>query len=167
MSTSLSVAQILANLEKKLSFHRDQETLHTQQEAFHREQRAVHSAEIEKVAQHLEAFKAVALPAAELAMPPAPPPLPEEPDLGGKPLISRLVTRVVASQPDGETFGASHIAAGVNRRYASKLRRPVNPRTVSVTLRRMRDTGQIHEVQEGRAHHEALYAKGPRPAGGR
>jgi hypothetical protein len=167
MSTSLSVAQVLENLEKKLVFHRDQETLHTQQEAFHREQRAVHSAEIEKVAQHLEAFKAVALPAAELATPPAPPPLPEEPDLGAKPLISRLVTRVVASWPADQIFGSSHIAYEVNRRYPTKLRRPVNPRTVSVTLRRMRDTGQIHDIQEGRAHHEAIYAKGPRPAGGR
>jgi regulator of protease activity HflC (stomatin/prohibitin superfamily) len=167
MSTSLSVAQVLANLEKKLAFHRDQEALHIQQEAFHREQRAVHSAEIEKVAQHLEAFKAVALPAAELAMPPTPPPLPEEPDLGVKPLISRLVTRVVASRPVNETFGSTQVAAEVNQRYAAQLRRPVNPRTVSVTLRRMRDTGQIHDVQEGRAHHEAIYAKGPRPAGGR
>lgn len=167
MSTSLSVAQILENLEKKLAFHRDQETLHTQQEAFHREQRVVHGAEIEKVAQHLEAFKAVALPAAELATPLAPPPLPEELDLGVKPLISRLVTRVVASRPAGETFGSSHVAAAVNQRYASKLRRPVSPRTVSVTLRRLRDTSQIHEVQEGKAHHEAIYAKGPRPTGGR
>ena len=167
MSTNLSVAQILANLEKKLAFHRDQETLHAEQEAFHREQRAVHGAEIEKVAQHLEAFKAVALPAAELATPPAPPPLPEEPDLGAKPLISRLVTRVVSSRPVDEAFGASHIAAEVNRRYPTKLRRPVNPRTVSVTLRRLRDTGQIHEIREGKAHHEAIYTKGSQPAGGR
>jgi hypothetical protein len=167
MSTSLSVAQVLANLEKKLAFHRDQETLHAKQEAFHREQRAVHGAEIEKVAQHLEAFKAVAIPAAELATPPAPPPPPEEPDLGANPLISRLVSRVVASRPPDETFGASHIAAEVNRRYPTKLRRPVDPRTVSSALRRLRDTGHLHLVREGRAHHEALYAKGPRPAGGR
>jgi hypothetical protein len=167
MSTNLTVAQILANLEKKLAFHRDQETLHTQQEAFHREQRGVHGAEIEKVARHLEAFKAVALPAAELATPPAPPPPAEEPDLGAKPLITRLVSRVVASKPAEETFGSSHIAAEVNRRYPTKLRRPVDPRTVSVTLRRLRDIGEIHEVREGRAHHEAIYAKGPRPAGGR
>ena len=145
MSMNLSVAQILTNLETKLAFHRDQETLHTQQEAFHREQRAVHNAEIEKVAQHLEAFKA---------------------DLGAKPLISRLVTRVVASRPVDEAFGASHIAAEVNRRYSAKLRRPVQPRTVSMTLRRLRDTGQLHEVQEGKAYHEALYAKEPNPGAG-
>ncbi len=166
MSMNLSVAQILTNLETKLAFHRDQETLHTQQEAFHREQRAVHNTEIEKVAQHLEAFKAAAVPAAELAAPPPPPPLPEEPDLGAKPLISRLVTRVVASRPVDEAFGASHIAAEVNRRYSAKLRRPVQPRTVSMTLRRLRDTGQLHEVQEGKAYHEALYAKEPNPGAG-
>jgi len=167
MSTSLSVAQVLANLEKKLAFHRDQETLHTQQEAFHRDQRAVHGAEIEKVAQLLEAFKAVALPAAELATPAMPPPPPEEPDLGAKPLISRLVSRVVASRSADDTFGASHIAAEVNSRYSSKLRRPVDSRTVSAALRRLKTGGHVHSIREGKAHHEALYATGPRPAGGR
>ncbi|HYX24714.1 MAG TPA: hypothetical protein VFC23_11220 [Thermoanaerobaculia bacterium] len=46
------------------------------------------------------------------------------------------------------------------------MRRPLDGRTVSVTLRRLRDAGQLHQVQEGRAHHEALYAKGPRPGAG-
>jgi hypothetical protein len=159
MSTKLSVAEILANLEKKLAFHREQEAFHIQQEEHHREQRAVHTAEIENVAQHLEAFKAVALPAAELATPPpAPPPL-EETDLGPRPLLSKLITRVAISWPSGEPMTPSSVAAEVNRRYPTKLKRRVDARLASVTLRRLRDTGQLHLVREGKAHHEAVYSR--------
>jgi hypothetical protein len=159
MSTKLSVAEILANLEKKLAFHREQEALHTQQEAHHRQQRAVHTAEIENVAQHLEAFKTVALSAAELATPPPASPLPEETDLGPRPLISKLITRVVASWPAGETLTASSVAAEVNRRYPGKLKRRVDARLASVTLRRLRDDGRLRLAREGKAHHEAIYTK--------
>jgi hypothetical protein len=159
MSTKLSVAEILANLEKKLAFHREQEIFHTQQETLHREQRAVHAAEIENVSQHLEAFKTVALPAAELAAPQPASPLPEETDLGPRPLISKLITRVVASWPAGETLTSSSIAAEVNRRYPAKLKHLIDARLASVTLRRLRDDGRLRLVREGKAHHEAVYTK--------
>ncbi len=161
MSSKLSVEEVVANLEKKLAFHREQETFHTEQEAHHREQRAVHAAEIENVAQHLEAFKKVALPAAEIAAPPpAPPPPPEEETgLGPRPLISKLVARVVASWPAGETMTPKSVAAEVNRRYPTKLKRRVDARLSSVTLRRLRDAGDLRLVREGKAHHEAVYTK--------
>jgi hypothetical protein len=159
MSSKLSVAEVLANLEKKLAFHREQEIFHTQQEAHHREQRAVHAAEIENVARHLEAFKTVALPAAELATPPPAPSPPEETDLGPRPLISKLVTRVVASWPAGETMTPTSVAAEVNRRYPAKLKHLIDARLASVTLRRLRDAGRLRLVREGKAHHEAVYTK--------
>lgn len=159
MSSKLSVEDVLANLEKKLAFHREQEIFHTQQEAHHREQSALHAAEIEKVAQHLEAFKTVALPAAELATPPPAPRLPEETDLGPRPLISKLITRVVASSPAGETLTPSSVAAEVNRRYPAKLKYLIDARLASVTLRRLRDDGRLRLVREGKAHHEAVYTK--------
>lgn len=162
--SSMSVAEILANLEKKLAFHRQQAAFHKEQEAMHRGQHEAHEAEAAKVATHLESFRAVAGAAAELAVPPPAPPLPEEPDLGPRPLTSHLVARVVKSQPEGEPFGARKIAAEVNRRYAAKLRRPVDGRLASVTLRRLHDDGQIHLVREGKPFHEALYARGPRRA---
>jgi hypothetical protein len=159
MGSNLSVADILANLEKKLGYHREQETFHMQQEAHHREQRAAHAAEIENISQHLEAFRTVALPAAELATPPPAPPLPEETDLGPRPLISKLITRVVASSPAGETLTPSSIAAEVNRRYPAKLKHLIDARLASVTLRRLRDDGRLRLVREGKAHHEAVYTK--------
>src|SRR5436305_13582735 len=67
MSSQLSVAQVLANLEAQMAFHQEREAHHTQQEALHREQRAVHAAEHEKVARAYEAFKASAGGAAEIA----------------------------------------------------------------------------------------------------
>ena len=58
MSSELSVAQILANLEKQVAFYKEKEAYHAEQEAFHREQRAVNAAELEAVSKHYEAFKA-------------------------------------------------------------------------------------------------------------
>ncbi len=161
MGTELSVAEVLANLEKRLAFHRDQETLHRQQETFHREQAELHAGESEVIAKHLEAFRTVALPAAEIAAPPsAPAPPPEEPDLGGrKLLISRAITRVALSWPVGETFTGTQVAAEVNRRFSAKLGRPIDARLAAANLRRLNLAGKIQLARKGRAHHEALYSR--------
>jgi hypothetical protein len=164
MSTSLSVAEILATLEKQIEHHRERAAFHAQQEVHHREQSALHLAEMEKISQHFEAFKATALPAADLARQVgAPSPAREEADdlldfVGKKLKVSRLVMRAVERLQE-PTFGAAQVAAEVNRRYGDKLRRPVDNREVSTTLRRLRDSGRLRVVRQGKAVHGALYAK--------
>ncbi|MFY9823384.1 MAG: hypothetical protein WAM82_18525 [Thermoanaerobaculia bacterium] len=49
MSSELSVARVLANLEARIAVHREQQAFHAQQEAHHREQRTLHEAELEKL----------------------------------------------------------------------------------------------------------------------
>jgi hypothetical protein len=78
--------------------------------------------------------------------------------------VSRETSR--AAPPDGATFGASHVATETNRRYRDKLRRPIDARAVSVTLRRLQAAGRLHLVRQGKSNHEALYTKPPRPAAG-
>src|SRR5947208_4266269 len=67
MSTAFSVAEILAKLEARIAHHEQQVAFHKEREAHHREQSSAHAAELEKVRRHFEAFKATALPAADLA----------------------------------------------------------------------------------------------------
>ncbi|HEX9945833.1 MAG TPA: hypothetical protein VGG03_27820 [Thermoanaerobaculia bacterium] len=172
MSTSLSIAEVLAKLEARIAFHQEQAAFHAQQEVHHREQNAFHLAELEKVRQHFEAFQATALPAADLAGEATAPPPPAEPAeveddrefIGKRIVVSRLVARAVDRLED-ETFGAARVAAEVNRRYRDKLRKPVDSRTVSITLRRLRDAGRLRLVREGKAAHEGLYAKPDRKQG--
>jgi len=88
----------------------------------------------------------------------------EEPEdlrgfIGKRIMTSKLVARVIHSLPD-ETFGANRVAEETNRRYRTTLKRPVDARTASTVLRRLRDAGEIHQVQSGGAAHEALYAEG-------
>src|SRR5689334_12383575 len=45
MSLNLSVAQLLANLERRIAFHRDKTALHARQVEHHQEQHALHQAE--------------------------------------------------------------------------------------------------------------------------
>lgn len=172
MSSKLSVAQILANLEARYAFHREQEALHARQEAHHREQRTAHAAEMERVRGRLESFKAASESLEELAEEPIPAiaaiarypgQTPKEaPDLGsGRPTPTRMIRAVVEGHRPGDRFGANGVAAEVNRRYPDKLDAPVDGRTVSVVLRRMRDERRIHLVRPGKAHHEALYSLGP------
>ena len=162
MSSQLSVAQVLANLEEQMRFHREREAQHAEQEALHRDQRAVHAAEYETVARHYEAFKASAAGAAEIAARsgvPAPPPAEPLPPL--RPVLpSRLVARAVYEMPAGETFVPSRIAVEVNRRYSRELRKPIDSRLASTALRRLRDQGEIRLVTKGTAHREAVYARG-------
>ena len=166
MSSKLSVSQVVSNLEARLAFHRQQEAFHAQQEAHHREQRAVHAAETEKVQARLETFRSAAESLEDLAEAPIPgqKPKAQEPDFGpGQPKATKVIRAVVESHGEGERFGANGIAAEVNQRHRDKLDAPVDGRTVSVVLRRMRSERKIHLVRPGKAHYEALYSRGPRP----
>jgi len=58
------------------------------------------------------------------------------------------------------------VTAEVNRRFADRLRRPIDTRMASDVLRRMNNARQIHLVRVGKAFSEALYAKGARAEGG-
>jgi hypothetical protein len=166
MGTDLTVGEILASLEARISFHREQEALHARQEAHHRERREAHAAELETLTRHFEAFKATAGVAAELARQPADPSeaakAEADPDPGRQPRASRLVARIVEEKREGESFGARAITREVNQRFGDRLKRPLDVRVASVILRRLRDARRIHLVQEGKAFHEALYAKGRR-----
>jgi hypothetical protein len=109
---------------------------------------------------------ATALPAVDLAgeAQEPPPPVKEEAEddrefIGKRILASRLVARVVDRMADGATFGAAQVAKETNRRYRDKLRKPIDARAVSITLRRMLGAGRLRLVRKGKANHEALYTK--------
>ena len=166
VSTQLSVAQVLANLEAQMAFHKEQQAHHAQQEIFHREQQAHHAAEYENVAKHYEGFKATAGAAAEIAARTATAPAPEPPRRDEPPPAPvkpvrphKLVARLVAALPAGETFAPSRVAAEVNRRYSRELRKPLDSRLASTVLRRLLADGTVRLAKKGTAHHEAVYTK--------
>lgn len=167
MSAEFSVAQILANLEVQMAFHREKESLHAKEEAFHHEQRTLHAGEYEKIAKHYEAFKASAGSAAEIAarnVVPAPPepPREEEPPPPLTPVLrSRLVARLVQELPAGERFTPTKVAREVNRRYPRELPKPVDSRLASSALRRLLANGAVQLVEKGTAHREAVYTRSP------
>lgn len=167
MSKGSSVAEMLTDLQKRIAHHQERSAFHAQQEAHHREQHAFHDAELAKALQRHDALKTAAEAASDYTEPPASTPLPaaeeEIPRFGKKPMVSKLVARVVERQKEDETFGAHAIAAEVNQRYSDELDIPVSPKLVSVTLRRLLKRRRIHETRAGRATQEALYVRGGPP----
>jgi len=165
MSAKLSVEEVLANLEQRAVFHREQESLHAQKAAHHQAEQALHAAELAKVLQSLEAFRAVAPTAVDLARPVPVPVDPtaeiQEADLPppGRLMVSRLIRLVVERPGLAEPFGATTVAAEANRRFASRLRKPVQAPTVSAVLRRMLGEGRLRIARKGKALHEALYVR--------
>jgi len=160
MASSMSLDTIVSQLEAQIAFDRNREAFHAAQEAYHRDKRAAFAAELEKLTATLDAFKAAAATAAEIAarataLPPAPPSL----DIGRKPSLTRMVRHIIAARPAGEVFGTNLITAEVNQHYRERLRRPVKEKLVSITLRRLLKQGELKAVQSGRPHHEALYAR--------
>ena len=140
MSKSLSVEQMLAHLEARIASLRERRAFHAGQEAHHREQLALHDAELQTVLARFEAFKAAAEAAEEVVRTAAAvqersadEPIPK---FGNRPMVSRLVARVVEGWPEGEELGAKAVAAEVNRRYRDVLKKPIGPGTASVVLRR-------------------------------
>lgn len=167
MSTKLSVEEILAQLEQRAVFHREQEAFHAAQEIHHCDQKTLHAAELRKVLDSLESFRTVSATAVDLARPlPKPaPPVEEKLPPPGRLQVSRMLRQIVESPDLAEPFGATAVAAEANRRYAGHLKKPIGPRTASDVLRRMLAEGEIRLAREGRAFHEALYSRKPRREG--
>jgi hypothetical protein len=172
MGTKLSVEEVLANLERRVAFHRQQEDLHaqqvdfhTRQEEHHREQQALHAAELQKVLQNLETFRAAAVTAVDLAQAPpsAAPPATAIDETRLPPRNRKMVGRLIklAAESPGlpEPFGPTDVAAEANRRFAGRLPEPVGPRTASDVLRRMLAEGELQLVREGKPFQEALYRR--------
>lgn len=156
MSSDLSIAQVLTDLEAQVRQLEDQEALHAQQEVFHREQRALRAGELALIRERYEAFKSAATAAGEVvrrvkvegadeSAPPA--------------TISKMIGRLIDAKMAGEKLTPTSMAREVNETFAKRLRRPVSSRTASVALRRLTDLGRLELVREGKAFHEAVYAK--------
>jgi hypothetical protein len=156
MSSDLSIAQVLTDLEAQIGQLEGQETFHAQQEVFHREQRAQQAGELARIRERYEAFKTAAAAAGEVvrrlkvegadeSAPPA--------------TISKMICRIIAAKVAGEKFTPSAMAREVNETFAKRLRRPVSGRTASTALRRLADLGSLQLVRKGKAFHEAIYAK--------
>jgi len=164
MSKPLSVSEMLANLEARIAHHRERREIHAREEAHHREQCALHDAELARILERYDAFKAAAEAAADYAHPPEPTDLPQAeedlPRFGNRPRQSSLIVRVVESRPEGEPFGARAIAAEVNRLYGDRLPKPVDSAAVSTVLRRLSKARKLQQVRAGRAAHEGLYKRG-------
>ncbi len=168
MGSKRSVEDVMSNLEARVAFHREQETVHSERQAFHarqeahhREQRAVHVAELEKALQDLEAFRALVVSAVDL------PKLSPKPDASPLPpsnrkMVGRLVMLAAKSPDLEEPFGASAAAEETNRRFKDHLAKPVGPRTASDALRRMLAQDEIELVRKGTANRQALYRRKPR-----
>ncbi|HEX6864801.1 MAG TPA: hypothetical protein VF414_18365 [Thermoanaerobaculia bacterium] len=162
MRTARSIAEVLESLEAQAAFHEERESFHAEQEEQHREQRNVHAARLQEIRRRLEAFRAAAQEALELADETAiPAAVQEQADLGpaSRPNLTRMIDLILASKRPGERFGPVTLCEEVNRRFADRLRRPFEPGQVSVALRRFDRLGRIHQVRRGRPHWEALYVR--------
>lgn len=165
MSSNLSVAQMLAQLETKVAYHKERQAFHTQQEVHHREQAALHAAELELATARLEAFRSAATDAGEILDRSRPLAAPgpvrnEDEDLAKGRTLSQMIARVLDDKAPNQTFGANGVTEEIHKRWGAKLRRRVDPRTVSATLRRWAAAGRIRCMREGKAHYEGLYVKG-------
>lgn len=168
MSSQASIEEVLAQLEKEMAFHRQQAEHHAEQEAFHRERHAVHTTEHGALAGLYEAFKAsagavaeVAARAAAAAAPqPEPKPAPPPPGPVTPQPPAKLVARLVAELPPGEDFTPTWIAAEVNRRYRSELKKLLSVPAASTILRRMAADRRIRLVQQGISHAPSVYRRG-------
>ncbi len=163
MDTSLSVAAILSSLEEQIARQREQETFHAEREAFHRERGAECAAEMERMVRSLEAFKASAANAAELATrhlqaTAAPKPADDLPP-GRKVSLSKAVVKVIEGKEAQEPFGSREVTEEINRRFGKRRRKTIDPRQVSVSLRWLASTGRIFRLAKGRPHWESKYVR--------
>ena len=164
MGSNLSITHMLAQLEMQVAHHQERQAFHEQQTLFHQEQAALHGNELKTATERLETFRAASAAAGEFldrvkaGAPPAPDPNASE-DLGKGTPLTRLIARVVEGKAPDEPFGANAVSEEIQQRWGGKLRRKVDPRSVSSTLSRWAAAGHLHRTRDGRSHQEALYAR--------
>lgn len=161
----LSVQEMLAKLEAQIAFHRERTAFHTQQRDQHQAELGRHAAELDRLTQYYETFKSVTADVEEVFRDAQPALAADlfkgDEALGSKPRVGRMVARVVTSWEPGVPFGASAVAAEIGRRFAGKLGRGVDVRSVGASLRRRYNEGTLQLVREGKPFHEAVYRKPP------
>jgi len=156
MSRDLSISQVLRDLESQIGQLERQEAFHAEQEVFHREQRALRAGELAVIRERYETFRTAAAAAGEVVRRLKV----EGADESALPTtISKMIARILEAKVTGERLTPSSIAGEINEVFARRLRRPVSSRTASVALRRLAGLGEVNLVREGRAFHEAVYAK--------
>lgn len=158
MAPPASVTGLLAQLERQLAHHQEQEKLHSEQEAAHGEQRVRHAAESARISETVAALRSSLSSA--LGLVDAPEQDDGDLDTGRRGILTRLVARIVERKLEDEHFGAAGITEEVNQRFPDLLREPARAPHVSTVLARMARSGQIRQVRRGRPHHEALYVRG-------
>jgi hypothetical protein len=162
MSSSLPVGEMIARLETKIAFHREQEELHAKAEAAHAEQRSLHGAELRKASEQLEVLKTVSAAVSELIADVKPP----SRLAGTVPLksgqghwVSVLLKRVIEEKEPGEVFGASSLIAEIEKLWGTRLIPKIDPRSATAALRRWGARGRLDVVRHGTSHRESLYTK--------
>jgi hypothetical protein len=165
MSKDPSLGEMLADLERRVAFHRQQEALHLQQESHHREERTRHAAALEQAAQQLDTLKAAASGAQALLREAAP--LPDTPprqdvETEAPRLLSRMVALVVRDWTEEGPFAAAAVSAELNRRFGRRLKKPATVVTVRKYLLRLSQRGVIRAVRTGLPYAESLFETIPR-----
>jgi len=161
MNGEESIVEVLGRLDGQIAYHQEREEFHARQEGFHREQRSTHAGELQKLRSHRESLAAAVSAAAALEHRPRP----STPGVGahiapsGRPKLARMVVVVVAERSPTEPFGAAAVAREVQQRFQADLKKPVDPRLVSIELRRLVKRGYLHVARRGRPHAEALYVR--------
>ena len=162
MKTRRSIAEVLEALESQAAFHEERESFHAGQEEQHREKREAHAVRLQEIRRRLEAFRAAAGEALDIAEQPAiPAAVKEEADLGpaSRPNLTRMIELLLAAKRPGERFGPVTLCEELNLQFGDRMRRPVEPAQISDALRRFSRLGRIHQVRRGRPYWEALYVK--------
>jgi cell pole-organizing protein PopZ len=151
---------MLADLERRVVFHREQEAVHTERETFHHQERERHAAALAEVAQQLAMLKAAASGAEALLRQAAPLPAPPEDASASPPrMVSRMVALVVKDWPAEGSFGASTVAAEVEHRFGAALDEPVSVLNVARSLLRLRKKGVLRTLRKGLPYAESLFRK--------
>ena len=165
-STNSPLQETIEGLQRSLAYHQSREKLHAEQQAHHAsqerihgEERARHALEIESITRHLEELQGIAERIGEAITRSSIPSETDEQVLGRNPNLSKAVDRLLATWPADVPFTATTLAAEIQRRYGTILRRSIDIRAVGSALRRRRDKGQLREVREGRPFEEAQYRK--------
>lgn len=164
MSSNLRVAEMLAHLQKKIAYHKEQQEAHAKQEALHGEMRALHETEHRKAVERFEALQAASAAAGELlgdVKPSAAHSTAESKEIksGGWHWIADLLDRVIETKAPGEVFGATSLVDEIHKRWGSKLRHGIDIRSAQTTLRRWARDGLLDVARKGRSRHEALYTR--------
>lgn len=157
-----TLGELVSHLEQRIALHQEKEDFHARQILRHENERDRHAAERQRLSEHRDSLGKSLAATRDLLTRSTPALLGPFEDYGpaSRPKMAKMVARVLENHDPAQLITPTLLAQTLGEIFQEHLRGPVDPKHVSVVLRRFVREGKVSLARKGTSHTEAVYRRG-------